>query len=336
MSLLSSSAAAPSSRAAFGHNLKSPDQRPQEAIQFYPSFGFFDQQDELWNLRVTGRVLQPRADTMRRKLLLRVIRQVLNASTHQLNSPIFQDRVQGFLMITKRGRRIRVGLGRYHYRLKKRSNSSGEFRGTIRLNEDDLRALVEPASLDSHPWVDYRSRATKKIRASHLGRLQVIPPTGPTVITDIDDTIKASNVLDRADLLANTFFEPFEAIDGMSQVFRDWSQAGTAFHYVSSSPWQLYGPLAKFMHESNFPYGSFHLRSIRLRDPEIYGSAVRKYPKQIDQVCLRRLPGCRVNPERFARAFRRVPLQKWRIFDHAEELRTLMPTLTEGWHDASL
>ena len=106
--------------------LESP---PLEAIQFYPTAGHWSDLDSLWNLRVSGRVIKPRPDTMRRKLLLRVIRQVLNATNSQLNSPIFQDRILGFLMMTKRGRKIRIGLGKFRFRLKKRTNNNGEFNG---------------------------------------------------------------------------------------------------------------------------------------------------------------------------------------------------------------
>jgi phosphatidate phosphatase APP1 len=34
--------------------------------------------------------------------------------------------------------------------------------------------------------------------------------TGVSVISDIDDTVKTSNVVDRSDLLANTFLRPFQ------------------------------------------------------------------------------------------------------------------------------
>jgi phosphatidate phosphatase APP1 len=33
---------------------------------------------------------------------------------------------------------------------------------------------------------------------------------GVSVVSDIDDTVKASNVVDRSDLLPNTFLRPFE------------------------------------------------------------------------------------------------------------------------------
>ncbi len=342
-----------------------------EAIQFFPTYGYQDLQNGNWRLRVAGRVIKPRADSMRRKIILRVIRQLLKATDEQLTSTTFQDRVSGFLMMGMRGRRIRVELDGMQFRFEKRTNGGGEFRSAISLTESEREALAVGNESVPLPWIDFRSRATKKIPSAHHGRMQLIDGAGCSVISDIDDTIKTSNVLDRAELLAHTFFEPFHAVPGMADLFGRWKQAGVAFHYVSSSPWQLYPPLATFLNASSFPDGSFHLRSIRLRDPsilqllvgrkrskkqairqilrdfpgrrfvligdigekdpEIYGAAARKFPDQIEHICLRRLHGGRVNPERFARAFRKVPVQKWRLFDEAKELESLVPLDRLGW-----
>ena len=47
---------------------------------------------------------------------------------------------------------------------------------------------------------------------------------------------------------------------------KNWAKQDAAFHYVSSSPWQLYASLAEMCESEGFPCGSFHLRSFRLRD----------------------------------------------------------------------
>src|SRR6185295_2069331 len=98
------------------------------------------------------------------------------------------------------------------------------------------------------------------------GQAYLLPPTGESVISDIDDTLKHSQVACKKTLLANTFLRPYETIPGMAGVFRDWWAEGAAFHYVSSSPWQLYEHLAAHLADEGFPTGSFHLRHFRLRD----------------------------------------------------------------------
>ena len=56
----------------------------------------------------------------------------------------------------------------------------------------------------------------------------------------------------RARMLARTFVENFEPIDGMAEVYRHWAQQGGLFHYVSSSPWQIYRPLEDFLSDHSF------------------------------------------------------------------------------------
>jgi len=63
---------------------------------------------------------------------------------------------------------------------------------------------------------------------------------GVSIISDIDDTIKISNVVNKRSLLKNTFYNYFKPVDGMNELYQKWSEQNCQFHYVSSSPWQLY------------------------------------------------------------------------------------------------
>jgi phosphatidate phosphatase APP1 len=181
-----------------------------------------------------------------------------------------------------------------------------------------------------------------------------------SVISDIDDTIKNTEVSDQRKLLRNTFLNDFLPVDGMADVYRRWRQAGAAFHYVSSSPWQLVESLSELLIEHDFPMGSMHLRSIRLRDPsilqlfvarryskrrvirsilrmfphrsfvlvgdsgekdaEIYGSMARRFPQQVKQILIRKVDGAEQSYERTAKAFKGIASSTWRFFDDPSEL----------------
>jgi phosphatidate phosphatase APP1 len=95
---------------------------------------------------------------------------------------------------------------------------------------------------------------------------QLVGAQGVSVISDIDDTVKVTQVRDKRALMANTFVNPFEAVPSMARAYTAWADGGAVFHYVSSSPWQLYPALAQFFAESGLPAGSFHLREIGLGD----------------------------------------------------------------------
>jgi hypothetical protein len=94
------------------------------------------------------------------------------------------------------------------------------------------------------------------------GRVLVVPPHGLSVISDIDDTIKYSNVLKKKLLILNTFARAFVPVPCMAERYQQIEKTAQApsFHYVSSSPIQLYPPIAEFLSESGFPDGSVHLR----------------------------------------------------------------------------
>jgi Phosphatidate phosphatase APP1, catalytic domain len=69
-----------------------------------------------------------------------------------------------------------------------------------------------------------------------VGRVYLSQPTSvpPLVlVSDIDDTIKVSNVSKKELLLENTFFREFRAVPGMSSLYRRWArQRPLILHYV--------------------------------------------------------------------------------------------------------
>jgi Uncharacterized conserved protein (DUF2183) len=104
------------------------------------------------------------------------------------------------------------------------------------------------------------------------GRAYVTGPEGLSIVSDIDDTIKHTQVRDRRQMLLNTFARLFTAVPGMAAWYAQIAQAapisaghGTAFHYVSSAPWALASALEGFLHEHAFPAGSLHLRAFSLQ-----------------------------------------------------------------------
>lgn len=96
------------------------------------------------------------------------------------------------------------------------------------------------------------------------GWIRLLKPEGVSVISDIDDTIKITDIpAGRSVVLENTFFKPFQAVPGMAERYQEYGPE-VAFHYVSGSPWQLYRPLSEFLwsDEVNFPLGSFHMKTV--------------------------------------------------------------------------
>jgi len=151
--------------------------------------------------------------------------------------------------------RLKDANGRTH------TDRNGLIAGKIRLTTEKAAFLLQAQESDNG-WLRY-----SVVSNDHggNGRIRLIPPTGVSVISDIDDTIKVTNIpLGEVEVLRNTFFREFKYAPCMA---RQYSSMGreTAFHYVSGGPWQLYSPLANFLFTENigFPPGSVHMKDVR-------------------------------------------------------------------------
>lgn len=98
-----------------------------------------------------------------------------------------------------------------------------------------------------------------------VGHIQLVGERGLSVISDIDDTIKVSNVTDKKQLVKGFFFDDYKVVDGMPALYRQLQEFGACFHYVSASPWQLYPSLAPLLAE-HYPFGSLSQRHFYIGD----------------------------------------------------------------------
>ncbi|KAL7753893.1 hypothetical protein RI367_000825 [Sorochytrium milnesiophthora] len=92
------------------------------------------------------------------------------------------------------------------------------------------------------------------------------------VVSDVDDTIRVTEVLSTSKSLENTFVNPFRSTKNFPAFYRHLHQslrdphvdehaAQTAtFHYVSGGPHQLYTPLHSFLSAAGYPNGAVYLR----------------------------------------------------------------------------
>ncbi|KAI0188082.1 hypothetical protein F4808DRAFT_466257 [Astrocystis sublimbata] len=93
--------------------------------------------------------------------------------------------------------------------------------------------------------------------------VRVIEPCGVSLISDIDDTIKRSNIaLGTKEIFRNTFVRELNdlTIDGVQDWYNSLHDMGVNIHYCSNSPWQLYPVLATYFKLAGLPPGSLHLK----------------------------------------------------------------------------
>lgn len=135
-------------------------------------------------------------------------------------------------------------------------------------------------------------RVSTHCQTSHA-HVHFLDEEGTSVISDIDDTIKVTNISSKLEVLKNTLVRPFVAVPGMAQLYKLWKQEWNAnFFYVSSSPWQLYSHLHTFLEQNEFPMGSFYLKRASLHDStftNLFTSSKKTKPPIIQQL-LERFP----------------------------------------------
>lgn len=141
-----------------------------------------------------------------------------------------------------------------------RTDMNGLKEGYIRLPKSQANSLLNLQN-SGNGWLSFE--AVSEFHTG-TGKVQLIEPQGISVISDIDDTIKITELTAGSSVvIRNTFFKEFEAAPGMPELYNVWDDA--VFHYVTGAPWQLYDPLSSFIFhdDQGFPRGSFHMKNLR-------------------------------------------------------------------------
>ncbi|KAI1465191.1 uncharacterized protein F4812DRAFT_462034 [Daldinia caldariorum] len=128
------------------------------------------------------------------------------------------------------------------------------------VNTNDSGHFVIRAALD---FIPTHVRVLANEDLSYTEPVQLIEPKGVSLISDIDDTIKRSNIaLGAKEIFRNTFIRDLNdlTVDGVRAWYTALHDLGVRIHYCSNSPWQLYPVLATYFKLTGLPAGSLHLK----------------------------------------------------------------------------
>ncbi len=353
--------------------VRANDLSRDEEVVLFPTLSACDAAAPATQFFIRGWIFEPEADSKSRALLLAHLAAGLSLAEQERLSPVFQERARLFLVDNERGQKLVARVGARQVPLTA-SQPNGHFRSLVTLPGSELSKAMRPPGATTGT-LPYSLVVPKGDARSFNGRVHLIGPEGWSVVSDIDDTIKVSNVLDKAELMRNTFLREFRPVDGMAEAYRGWSQGGAVFHYVSGSPWQLYPALAKFADASGFPQGSYHLRTFRLQDgssnellgspkdyklrtiepilqafpnrkfvlvgdsgeqdPEVYGELARRRPGQVRLIAVRNITQETLGNVRLAAAFREVPAERCLLFREPSELPVAKQMMTSASDEKS-
>lgn len=325
--------------------------KEDEEVIFFPTAAHLEVESGQWVLPIHGWIFEPEKDSILRNALLHGLAKVSEKFIFKegdFDKKRFEERLRMFIVDNERNKRISINVQEQTFTMKT-SQPNGHFYGEVKIPIGDIKGSVT-----------YKAMGVIGDRKFE-GVGYLLEPEGVSVVSDIDDTIRDSQVLDKKKMLEKTFLEEFEAIPGMSAAYRAWQEKGASFHYVSSSPWQLYPFLWEFLKAERFPGGSFHLKLIRLKDPsvlnffkssvetkvpiieelinrfpkrkfilvgdsgehdpEVYGIIGRQFPGNLLHIYIRDVTPHQDKPERFQEAFKDIPENKWTIFTDAVVLK---------------
>lgn len=329
-----------------------PGLKPDETVLFFRTRARVAPESEggRWLVPVHAWVFEAEDDSLWRGVALAALRERLGLEPGSEENTRFRARARGFLADSERGKRLRVALRARDYTLPA-TGADGHTR--------ELLEVAAPSSSDG----EIAPRVVAPDGRRFTG--EVLPPSpagaaGVTVVSDIDDTVKRSDVTRHRELLRNTFLREFEAVAGLAERYAGWAAQGASFEYLSSSPWQLYTPLAEFLDAAGYPPGPLHLKGFRVkderllalfqepeahklpalealfaahpgdrfvlvgdsgeRDPEIYAAVARDHPRRIARILIRELPSAPMDAARRDAAFAGLPQGRVQVFREADEL----------------
>jgi phosphatidate phosphatase APP1 len=331
------------------------DVEPGETLVLFPAAGARDQAERNWRIPVHAWVYRPQASRARKAAIAALLARTHGLGLTPESELYFDARINLLLADNVGGRRVVVETAGRRFMLSP-TGASGHARGVL-----EIAAAGVSASLAMSAVVG-GSVAAPAGTTAHL-----LEPAGLSILSDIDDTVKVTHVTDRRRMWEATFYRPFAAVPGMADLYRRLTDpninGGASLHFVSSSPWHLYQPLADFLASAGFPPATLDLKAIRLKDrtilnilqsgaetkrpvlenflarfpkrrviligdsgeqdPEIYAEIARRFPAQVARIAIRNVTGARRDDARFSKLFAGVTPALWLLFDDPSELRDL-------------
>ena len=229
-----------------------------EEVTFFPTYGY--REGNGWNIHVRSWAHQNRSHVDKAVTKLATVLATAKNKCDSAEMANFQARANDFEDRDKSFEKVIIGFDAdpdgKSYEFNKRSDVNGIAELDLTLTDERAKQLLA-SQKSENGWLTFSA-----ISEDHTGRgrIRLIEPEGVSLISDIDDTIKITDIPAGKDtVLKNTFCREFKSLSEMAKSYSDL--VDVPVHYVSGGPQQMFGPLYDFLivEPGGFPEGTFHL-----------------------------------------------------------------------------
>jgi phosphatidate phosphatase APP1 len=229
-----------------------------EEVTFFPTYGYREGNE--WKINVRGWTHQNRThvNEVVTKLITVLATVKDKCDSAELNN--FRSRSDDFEDDDKSLEKVMVKFDSDPdaklYEFNRRSDTNGIVELDLTLTDERAKQLLA-SEKSVNGWLTFSA-----VSDDHTGRgrIRLIEPDGVSLISDIDDTIKVTDIPAGKDtVLKNTFCRDFKSLPEMAKSYGDLGDVPV--HYISGGPQQMFGPLYDFLiiGPGGFPEGTFHL-----------------------------------------------------------------------------
>jgi hypothetical protein len=329
------------------------DIKSDEHVIFFNTAAWIDPDTKHWNIPIHAWVYEPEDSKVRSGATAYLLESKYGLKVTPDTEENFRRRTNLMIADSERQKKLVIRIAGRDIALPS-SMENGHVSTILKLPIEVVNAFSDQGR------IRYFAVTQSQDERRFEGEVHLIYRYGISIISDIDDTIKITDVSDHKRLFDNTFFKDFQAVPGMPVLYRELKGHGMPIHFVSSSPWQLYEPLMEFTSSAGYPWATMSLKDVRFRDetilnlfkqgtetkphqietilkrfpkrhfiligdsserdPEVYGDIARLYPKQIQRVLIRNVNDSYAEDERFQTAFKDISRDKWKLFGQPTEI----------------
>ena len=170
-----------------------------ELVVFFRTTAWFDDDADEWHIPIHGWIYEPQDSRSRKAVFAAILESEFDLVPSKASEANFTRRLNLLIADNERDKHIVISIAGEQHTLSA-SGVNGHFESTLAIPAATAAKHVEGSS------IQYSAVMRGTDTRVFAGEVSLVSPTGLSVISDIDDTVKISHVTNKKSLLNHTFF----------------------------------------------------------------------------------------------------------------------------------